>query len=228
MSRFGAKTSRHINTPLGRLVAHELSAREGAEPSAPVVVLWPSILADHWMYEAFIEAWSPAFRILLVDGPGHGASGAASRDFRLIECAEAQAAVLDALNVKAPVIAMGTSWGGLVAAEFALAYPERTAALVMLNAPVFASERNAMQRFVVWGARWLHKTNLYADGVAGAFFLPDSRHQYPDFFEHFRQHHQKTTEMANGIQLQVQNHDAALSHFHGQLQGFCEAFFLRF
>ena len=73
-----------------------------------------------------------------------------------------------------PVIFVGCSWGGLVAGEFAIDHPARTRAVVMLNTPVHHT-KNGLQlsdRFVVWGARWLHASRVYQDGVARSFFLP--------------------------------------------------------
>ncbi|MCA3366383.1 MAG: hypothetical protein INF79_12310 [Roseomonas sp.] len=49
----------------------------------------------------------------------------------------------------------------------------------MLNTPVNAPAEglNFSDRFVVWGARWIHASSLYRDGVARAFFLPNTRAQ---------------------------------------------------
>ena len=63
----------------------------------------------------------------------------------------AQAEVLDALEIAQPVVCIGTSWGSLVAGEFALHYPHRTRAIVMLNAPVFRSSPRLRDGFVAWG-----------------------------------------------------------------------------
>jgi pimeloyl-ACP methyl ester carboxylesterase len=54
----------------------------------------------------------------------------------MAQCGQALGEVLDALGITQPVVVIGTSWGGLVAGEFALAQPKRTLAVVMLNTPV--------------------------------------------------------------------------------------------
>jgi pimeloyl-ACP methyl ester carboxylesterase len=101
-----------------------------------VIVLWPSILADHRIYRAPIEAWRGRHRLVVIDGPGHGDSGPAPGPFTMAQCGQALGEVLDALGITQPVVVIGTSWGGLVAGEFALAQPKRTLAVVMLNTPV--------------------------------------------------------------------------------------------
>lgn len=162
-------------------------------PAGEVVVLWPSILADHGIYRATIEAWRGRHRLVVVDGPGHGDSGPAPGPFTMADCAQALGEVLDALGVAQPAVVVGTSWGGLVAGEFALAAPGRTRAVVMLNTPVHTAPRGPGlgDRFVVWGARWLTGLSLYREGVAKAFFLPATRAQGGAAVEAFHRHLQR-------------------------------------
>lgn len=126
----------------------------------------------------------------MIDGPGHGDSGPSTGSFSMSQCGQAVADVLDSLGIVQPVIVVGTSWGGLVAGEFALAQPKRTQALVMLNTPVYTSLTGPGigDRFVVWGARWIHGTAMYRDGVAKAFFLPGTRSRGGPLLEDFHQH----------------------------------------
>jgi pimeloyl-ACP methyl ester carboxylesterase len=158
-----------------------------------VLVLWPSILSDHRIYRAQIEAWRGRHRLVVVDGPGHGDSGPAPGPFTMADCGEALREVLDALGIDRPVVVVGTSWGGLVAGEFALARPQRTRAVVMLNTPVYTAPSGPRfgDRFVAWGARWIHGTGLYRDGVARAFLLPATRERggttLDDFHRHLRE-----------------------------------------
>ena len=126
--------------------------------------------------------------LILIDGPAHGASGAAGGGFSMAQCAQAQAQVLDALKIVGPVVAIGTSWGGLVAGEFALHYPQRTRAIVMLNAPVHTSSARMRDGFVAWGARWLSGTKVYVKGVAEGYFMPATREREAGFMAQFRRH----------------------------------------
>jgi 3-oxoadipate enol-lactonase len=182
--------ARQVPTRVGRLAVRD-TGPAGAD--GEVVVLWPSILSDHRIYRAQIEAWRDRHRLVVVDGPGHGDSGPAPEPFTMADCGEALREVLDALGIDRPVVVVGTSWGGLVAGEFALARPQRTRAVVMLNTPVHTAlgGPDVGDRFVAWGARWIHGTRLYRDGVARAFFLPATRERggpvLDDFHRHLRE-----------------------------------------
>ena len=97
------------------------------------------------------------------------------------------------MTLSEPVVVVGTSWGGLVAGEFALLQPKRTLAVVMLNTPVIKARDgpSLSDRFVVWGARWIHSTAAYRNGVAKAFFLPATIERggviQEEFHKHLRQ-----------------------------------------
>lgn len=51
---------------------------------------------------------------------------------------EAVKATLDSLNLHEPVVLMGHSYGGLIALDFALNYPNYIRSLVLIEPPVFA------------------------------------------------------------------------------------------
>lgn len=176
-----------LKTVVGRLAVRDTGSQvAGGE----VIVLWPSILADHRIYRRQIEAWRGKHRLVVIDGPGHGESGSAPGPFTMAQCGRAVGEVLDALGLMQPVVMVGTSWGGLVAGEYAIAQPQRTRAVVMLNTPVYTSPDGPSfsDRFVVWGARWIPNTGLYQDGVAKAFFLPATRELGGPLLQDFHQH----------------------------------------
>lgn len=118
-----------VSTTLGELYVDDRGA--GGEP---VALLWPSLFTDHRMWRHQIPALRAAgWRTLAFDPPGHGRSKGVERPFTMDECAEAALAVLDALNVRTPVVALGTSWGGMVAPRIALLAPERVRGMVLFN-----------------------------------------------------------------------------------------------
>ena len=176
-----------IPTRVGKLAVWD-TGPVGAK--GETIVLWPSILSDHRIYRRQIEAWRGQHRLIVIDGPGHGQSGPAPGPFSMADCGQALTEVLDTLGINTPVVVMGTSWGGLVAGEFALAQAKRTRAVVMLNTPVFTAPDGPgfSDRFVVWGAKWIHGTQLYRDGVARAFFLPATRENGSLLMDDFHQH----------------------------------------
>ena len=179
---------RSIPTDLGRLAVYDTGIPSRTDASSEVLVLWPSVLADHRIYNAQVAALRERHRLILIDGPGHGASGASTGSFSMAHCADAVVQVLEALEIVQPVVCIGTSWGGLVAGEFALSYPDRTRAVVMLNTPVFKSSARWRDNFVSWGARWLKCTNVYAQGVAETYFMPETRKRETVFMDEFRKH----------------------------------------
>ena len=186
---------RHIDTAVGSLAVRDSAAGESGE----TIVLWPSILADHQIYQVPIASWRGRHRLVIIDGPGHGDSGPAPALFTMKQCGQAMADILNQLDISTPVIIVGCSWGGLVAGEFAIENSSRTKAVVMLNTPV-QNKKSGLKlrdRFVVWGAYWLHSSRVYQNGVARSFFLPKTRQRGGPLMEAFRQHLQH----ANGAAL---------------------------
>ncbi len=174
-----------IATPLGRLAVWELGP-----VAAPVtVVLWPSIFTDHIVHEPLARALSARHRVILLDGPGHGLSeGPRDATYTMLACAEALNAVLQAKGVKRAVVG-GTSWGGLVAAEYALRYPDQTQALVMMNTPFLVPPEGPgwSESLITWGSRHLLSTGLFTSGVARSFFAPTTRERDSAYMAHFHQ-----------------------------------------
>ena len=178
------------NQVLTRVGALAVRDTGPTDPPDQTIVLWPSILADYRIYRHPIEVWRGRHRIIAIDGPGHGNSGRPPGAFSMNDCGQALGEVLDALTLSEPVVVVGTSWGGLVAGEFALLQPKRTLAVVMLNTPVIKARDgpSLSDRFVVWGARWIHSTAAYRNGVAKAFFLPATIERGGVIQEEFHQH----------------------------------------
>jgi len=182
--------AKKVSTCVGALAVRDSGP---AERRGQTIVLWPSILADYRIYRHPIEVWRDRHRIIAIDGPGHGESSRSPGAFSMHDCGQALGEVLDSLTITEPVVVVGTSWGGLVAGEFALSQPRRALALVMLNTPVIKvpDGPSLSDRFVVWGARWIHSTAAYRNGVAKAFFLPVTIERggviQEDFHKHLRQ-----------------------------------------
>ena len=187
--------ARLVQTVIGALAIRDTAT----SLTGDTIVLWPSILANYQIYQVPIEAWIGRHRLVVIDGPGHGDSGPAPEPFTMKQCGQAMSEILDELGVSTPAIIVGCSWGGLVAGEFAIDYPSSTKAVVMLNTPIHnkKSGLKLSDRFVVWGARWLHKSRVYQDGVARSFFLQKTFEQGGPMMDAFRQHLQR----ANGAAL---------------------------
>lgn len=118
-----------VDTILGAL-----HVEDHGEPGESTALLWPSLFTDHRMWRHQIAPMRDAgWRTLALDPPSHGRSPGPRRGFTMDECAQAAVQVLDATGVRAPVVVLGTSWGGFVAPRIVLRSPERVSAMVLFN-----------------------------------------------------------------------------------------------
>ena len=94
----------------------------------PVVFIHPFVMG-HNVFK-YQEALSHRYKTIFFDLPGHGQSSKGSKSASISGFADDLKKLLDELGVEKPVLC-GYSHGGLVAQEFALKYPERSAALIL-------------------------------------------------------------------------------------------------
>lgn len=145
-------TGRFVPVTGGRLHVVDKAPPSGAAEQ-PVVVLVHGAAANlHDQESALGELLSRRYRVLLVDRPGHGwstpgtgADGASPR----AEAALIREA-LQQLGVTSFVL-VGHSWGGTLAADYALDYPQDLSGLVLL-APVAYPWRGGTSWYYELGA----------------------------------------------------------------------------
>jgi 3-oxoadipate enol-lactonase len=101
----------------------------------PAVFCWPSLFADARTLDVVVDALAPDHRVVVVDPPGHGKSGAPTSAFSLADCAAAAMQILDELGIPRATW-IGTAWGGHVGVAAALGHRHRVERLVVLNAPM--------------------------------------------------------------------------------------------
>jgi 3-oxoadipate enol-lactonase len=99
---------------------------------APALVLLHAIATSSELWRSQAAVWSSVFRTVRVDLPGHGRSAAPGGEATLHDWAVQVREVLDELGIRQAAI-VGLSLGGMVAQAFALAFPERTLALVLAH-----------------------------------------------------------------------------------------------
>jgi pimeloyl-ACP methyl ester carboxylesterase len=89
-------TDRHtIDTTVGPLAVRVVG-------DGSTAVLWPSLFMNGRSWDRVLPALAQDRRLLVLDGPGHGASGDPGRRYSLRECATAAGQVLDRLAVTDP------------------------------------------------------------------------------------------------------------------------------
>jgi len=105
-------------------------------------------LGEATQWAPLMPALAQKYRVLAVDRPGHGLADYFDyRDVNILDVASRFAReILDALNVASAAV-LGNSMGGLWAAGFALAHPERVNRLILIGAPA------GVQRAIPWTLR---------------------------------------------------------------------------
>ena len=113
---------------------------------------------DHSYFKRQIEPFSAAFRLILPDTRGHGASPRGEAPFTIVQFAEDLKALLDELQIEKCHL-LGFSDGGNVALQFALKYPEYIERLVLNGANLNPSgvKREVQMPFE---ARWCELKNV--------------------------------------------------------------------
>jgi pimeloyl-ACP methyl ester carboxylesterase len=107
----------------------------GAGAGAPTVVFLHGLVMDN-LSSWYFTVGAPAAKladVVLYDLRGHGKSERPATGYGLADMVADLAALLDALDVRRPVILVGNSFGGLLALAFAAAHPARAAGLVLVD-----------------------------------------------------------------------------------------------
>jgi pimeloyl-ACP methyl ester carboxylesterase len=144
MTRFGVARIEAAHPPAGqfmevegvRLHVAELGLRRGSPGAEPAVVLIHGASGNmEDMRLALGEKLAASHRVILIDRPGHGWSSRPADDSYASPARQAGLVTeaLKQLGVRRAIL-VGHSWGGAFATAYALAYPDRTAGLVLLSA----------------------------------------------------------------------------------------------
>lgn len=135
-------------------------------PGAPTVLLlhgWIASAGLNW-FRVF-DALGEHYRVLAVDHRGHGRGMRHWRPFRLADCADDAAALLDELDA-GPVIAVGYSMGGPIAQLLWHRHPEKVAGLAFC-ATATGFVPGMRERFVFSAAMAAMAGTTRAGGMVG-------------------------------------------------------------
>ena len=113
--------------------------------TGPAVVLIHGLGLNRQMWQAQWPELTSRFQVVRYDLMGHGESGKPKGPYRLEQFVAQLAAVMDGLALERTAL-VGFSFGGMINRAFALAHPNRTSALAILNS---AHDRSEAQRAAV-------------------------------------------------------------------------------
>lgn len=156
--------------------------------SGPTAALWHSLFVDSASWRRVEPHLSDDRQLILIDGPGHGASGDPGRRYTMDQCAEAAIDVLDALGAAGPVDWAGNAWGGHVGITLAAAHPERLRSLIAIGSPVAAyTPAEAREtRFLLGVYRLIGPARFIRTAVAEALLSPVTRERDPETVDYVR------------------------------------------
>lgn len=168
-----------VDTRVGRLFV-EVSG-EGAP-----LLLWHSLLCDGSMWRFQLPELAERYRVINVDGPGHGRSASVRKRFTLEDCADAAREILDALDVKRTHWA-GLSWGGMTGMRFALRYPDRIDRLALIDTSANRESRRKIPSYKVMAAiaKRFGAIGILRQRIAPIFFTRESLHRRPELVADF-------------------------------------------
>jgi pimeloyl-ACP methyl ester carboxylesterase len=117
---------------LGGMSVHLRDQGRRDDPE-PILLLHGTSASLH-TWEGWVQELAPQRRVISLDLPGFGLTGPfPDGDYRVGHYTKFLLALLDHLQVKR-VVLVGNSFGGQLAWRFALAHPERSARLVLVDA----------------------------------------------------------------------------------------------
>jgi pimeloyl-ACP methyl ester carboxylesterase len=171
----GIGERREIPTRVGSLAVRVLG--EG-----PPAVLWHSLFVDGRSWQRVEDEFARYRRLVIITGPGHGASSDPGHRYSMDDCAAAAAEVLAALNIDGPVDWVGNAWGGHVGIVFAATRPDQCRTLITLGTPVQAYTRSEQLMFRVLLAvyRVAGMIGYLSSGIVEALLSPRTRASDPE------------------------------------------------
>jgi pimeloyl-ACP methyl ester carboxylesterase len=174
--------------PRGRFVKvrhmrqHVVELGTAAADEPPIVLIHGAGVNLEDMRLDLGERLAARHRVILIDRPGMGWSRRKGRDG---SAPRFQAAILrellDQLGI-AQAIIVGHSWGGALATSFALDYPDRTAALILLASPFYPHAHPTTSVYALFAmpiVGWIYARTLalplslpFVGLALGSAFLP--------------------------------------------------------
>jgi pimeloyl-ACP methyl ester carboxylesterase len=148
----------------------------------PPAVLWHSLFLDERSWRRVADELARDRRLLIITGPGHGASADPGHRYSLDDCAAAAGEVLAAFDIADPVDWVGNAWGGHVGVVFAATWPDRCRTLITLGTPIQAYTRSerVVFRTLLAVYRAVGMVGFLSSGIRDALLSPRTRANDPE------------------------------------------------
>ncbi|HKD23212.1 MAG TPA: alpha/beta hydrolase [Rhizomicrobium sp.] len=171
-AKYATPPSQFLTLPDGTRVHYRVRGPDGA----PAIVLLHGYMGSLFAWEKWSAILSDHFRVVSVDLPGNGLTGAVpSGDYSHGAMAQFVKAFADKLGLKRFAVA-GNSMGGDVAAHFAELYPDRVSALVLVDA-AGAQTETRQRRNLIGFVAGLPLTKSFAPSLPPCWLFPVGRHK---------------------------------------------------
>ena len=166
---------RRIPTRVGELAVRTLG-------DGPPAILWHSLFVDERSWQRVEAELALDRRLVMITGPGHGASADPGHRYSLDDCAAAAGEVLAALGIDEPVDWVGNAWGGHVGIVFAATWPDRCRSLVTFGTPVqaYALSKQVLFRVLLAVYRVAGMIGYLSSGIVEALLSPRTRAEDPE------------------------------------------------
>ena len=157
-----------------------LAARVRGE--GPPAVLWHSLFVDERSWQRVEAGFARDRRLVIITGPGHGASSDPGHRYSLDDCAAAAGELLAALDIRDAVDWVGNAWGGHVGVVFAATWPDRCRTLATLGTPIqsYTRPEQIQFRFLLSVYRVVGMVGFLSSGICGALLSPRTRSDDPE------------------------------------------------
>ncbi|SIO66054.1 3-oxoadipate enol-lactonase [Singulisphaera sp. GP187] len=160
----------------------------------PVVVLLHGFPLNHSMWKAQLAKIGSLYRVIAPDLRGHGRTAAPTGIYTMDEMADDVLDLLNALQLKEPVVLGGLSMGGYIALSLIARHPERVRALMLMDTRAGAdSTATANARLELANTVESSRSNVpVIDAMLHKLFSEMTRSHHADRIEPIRQMMEKT------------------------------------
>ncbi|KJQ54024.1 alpha/beta fold hydrolase [Microbacterium sp. SA39] len=102
----------------------------------PYALLWHGMFVDGNSWGSVVRELAAHRTLVILDGPGYGASAHLTRVSSIEECAEVGAEIIEQLGGDGRVDWVGTAWGGHVGMAVSALFPRSIRSLIAISSPV--------------------------------------------------------------------------------------------